>query len=191
VGEGIATTGWETGVCERLRRGDPSALSEAYDQFASAVTGLAFRVTRCDQAAEEICQEVFLRLWERPAAFDPSIGPLRSWLAMLTHRRAVDWVRREVARKERQARDALGMVPPPDIEEEVMALGLAERVREAVDDLPEEQRVAVRLAYYEGQTYRQVAGSLGIPEGTAKSRLRAALHRIADAVEAEAVERWS
>ena len=113
VGEGIATTGWETGVCERLRRGDPSALSEAYDQFAPAVTGLAFRVTRCDQAAEEICQEVFLRLWERPAAFDPSIGPLRSWLAMLTHRRSVDWVRREVARKERQARDALAWCPRP------------------------------------------------------------------------------
>jgi RNA polymerase sigma-70 factor (ECF subfamily) len=186
-----APTPWEEQVWRSVGEGDERALAELYEQYAPIVFGLALRVTRSEPAAEEISQEVFLSVWERPAAFDASKGTLRSWLGMLAHRRAVDWVRREVARRERQERDASAIVAPPDIEEEVVALAVADRVRRAVTALPEEQRIAVQLAYYDGQTYRQVATTLGIPEGTAKSRLRAGLHRIAEAVEVEAVERWS
>jgi RNA polymerase sigma-70 factor (ECF subfamily) len=135
-----------------------------------------------------VSQDVFVGFWERPGAFDPARGSLRTWLGTLTHRRAVDHVRREEARRRRTEREAARAVAAPDVEEMATALLSAERVRAAVDVLPAEQRRAVQLAYFGGKTYRQVAQELGIPEGTAKSRLRLALRRIADALEAEGGE---
>lgn len=182
---------WELRIRERLVAREDSALAELYDQFGPFVYGLALRVTRDSLAAEDVAQDVFLSMWERPAAFDPTRGSMRAWLGTLAHRRAVDWVRREVGRRQRDLRQAQAPPRSPDVDEMVIALTVAERVRAALEELPEAQRAAVHLAYFGGQTYRQVARTLGIPEGTAKSRLRAGLRRIALAVEDEAVERWS
>src|SRR5439155_49629 len=123
-----------------------------------------------------------------PGAFDPERGSLRTWLGTLAHRRSVDYVRREEARRRRAEREASRAVAAPDVEEMATALLSAERVRAALDLLPDEQRRAIQLAYFGGKTYRQVAETLGIPEGTAKSRLRLGLKRIADALEAEGGE---
>jgi RNA polymerase sigma-70 factor (ECF subfamily) len=178
---------WDEEVCERLAAGDETALAELYDEFSPLVYGLAARVTRDWAAAEDITQEVFVRVWEAPRAFDPARGTWRRWLGTMTHRRAVDWVRRSAARRHRNAAAA----PPtaaPDPEELVVAGAVAKSVQAAVDDLPEAQREAIRLAYFDGQTYRQVAATLGIPEGTAKSRLWAGLRRLADRLQAEGIE---
>lgn len=179
---------WEVSVRDRIVAGDDAALREVYDQYASFVYGLAVRVIGDARAAEDVSQEVFVSFWEQPAAFDPARGSLRTWLGTLTHRRAVDHVRREEARRRRSAHEAALAVVAPDVEEMATALLTAERVRAALDTLPEEQRRAVELAYFGGATYRRVAEMLGIPEGTAKSRLRLALRRIADDLEAEGGE---
>ena len=100
-------------------------------------------------------------------------------------------MRREEARRRRNERDASRRVSVPDVEEIAVALVTAERVRDALDLLPDEQRRAIQLAYFGGKTYRQVAEVLGIPEGTAKSRLRLGLRRIADALEAQGMEAWT
>ena len=184
----VPPSGWESEVRERVVAGDDLALREVYDQYASFVYGIAARVIGDPRAAEDVSQDVFVHFWERPAAFDPERGSLRTWLGTLTHRRAVDYVRREEARRRRTERDASRAVPAPDVEEMASALLAAERVRAALDVLPDEQRHAVHLAYFGGQTYRQVAETLGIPEGTAKSRLRLALRRIAATLEAEGGE---
>jgi RNA polymerase sigma factor (sigma-70 family) len=184
----VPPSGWETDVRDRVVAGDDAALREVYDQYASFVYGLAARVIGDPRAAEDVSQDVFVCFWERPGAFDPARGSLRTWLGTLTHRRAVDHVRREEARRRRTEREAARAVPAPDVEEMATALLTAERVRAAVDVLPEEHRRAVQLAFFGGKTYRQVAETLGIPEGTAKSRLRLALRRIADALEAEGGE---
>jgi RNA polymerase sigma factor (sigma-70 family) len=131
---------------------------------------------------------VFVSFWERPAAFDPERGSLRTWLGTLTHRRAVDHVRREESRRRRAEREGARAVPTPDVEEMATALVTAERVRAALADLPGDQQRAIHLAYFGGRTYRQVAVELGIPEGTAKSRLRLGLRRIAEVLEAEGGE---
>jgi RNA polymerase sigma-70 factor (ECF subfamily) len=184
----VVSSGWEREVRDRLVSDDDRALGEVYDQYASFVYGLALRVIGDPRAAEDVSQDVFVCLWERPAAFDPERGSLRSWLGTLAHRRAVDYVRREEARRRRAERDAGRAVPAPDVEEAATALVAAERVRAALDLLPNEQRRAIQLAYFGGKTYREVAVVLGIPEGTAKSRLRLGLRRIAEALEAQGDE---
>jgi RNA polymerase sigma factor (sigma-70 family) len=187
-GRVVVSSDWERDVRERLVGNDDAALAEIYDQYSSFVYGLALRVVGDARAAEDISQDVFVGLWERPAAFDPDRGSLRTWLGTLTHRRAVDYVRREEARRRRAERDAARAVSAPDVEELATAMVAAERVRAALDLLPSEQRRAIQLAYFGGKTYRQVAEVLGIPEGTAKSRLRLGLRRIAEALEAQGDE---
>jgi len=179
---------WELAVRDRLVARDQSALCDLYDQFGSYVFGLAARVIGDRHAAEDVTQEVFLSLWERPGAFDPARGRLRTFLGTLAHRRAVDVVRREEARRRRAAREAATTMPIPDVGELAMAIVTAEQVRAEVNRLPDEQRAAIELAYFGGRTYRQVAKELGIPEGTAKSRMRLGLGRIAQALEAQGVD---
>jgi RNA polymerase sigma-70 factor (ECF subfamily) len=170
--------------------GDLDALAELYDQFGSVVFGVALRVTTDRHAAEDITQAVFLDLWRCPERFDPNRGPLRPWLATVAHHRGVDWMRREQAARRRDLDDGRGRLleAMPDIGETVEAVLMAERVREAVAALPEEERVPIRLAYFGDRTYRQVAVDLDIPEGTIKSRIRSGLWRMAKALHSEVVE---
>ncbi|XVQ15338.1 RNA polymerase sigma factor [Spirillospora sp. CA-255316] len=169
----------------RLAAGDETALAEVYDLFSPLVYGLARRVTADADAAGDVTQEVFVGLWERPLAFDPAKGSLRTWLATLAHRRAVDWVRRESRHRRPPpvtVREGNGR---PGVEEEVLEEELAAGVRRGLEGLPPNLREVLELAYYSGLTYREVAVRLGIPEGTAKSRIRSALARLARELERE------
>ncbi|MBO0801691.1 MAG: sigma-70 family RNA polymerase sigma factor [Nocardiopsaceae bacterium] len=175
----------------RVQAGDDSALAAVYDEHAGLVYGLARRVTRDEELARDITQEVFAYLWEKPDRIDLSRGSLRAYLAVLAHRRAVDEVRRHEARS--RAETAAG---PPEDEAGPETSVVAEAARSwgekhlsrTLGMLPAEQREAVQLAYYEGLTYVQVARELGIPEGTAKYRLRAALARLRTLLTDEARE---
>ena len=129
----VPPSGWEHEVRDRVVAGDDTALREVYDQYSSFVYGLALRVIGDPRAAEDVSQDVFVAFWERPAAFDPDRGSLRTWLGTLTHRRAVDHVRREEARRRRAERDASRAVAAPDVEEMATALLTAERVRAALE----------------------------------------------------------
>jgi len=180
----------------RIVAGDDRALGLVYDRYGSLVYGLARRVTSSTAAAEEITQEVFVQFWEDADRFDATKGSLRAFLGAITHRRSVDWVRSEARRREREARTsqdaATGTVATVvDITTELGAQDTAARVRAAVDTLPLEQREAVVLAYFGGLTFREVAASLGLPEGTAKSRLRLALGKLSAELSAQGVTSWT
>ena len=155
------------------------ALAEAYRRHAGAAFGLALRILRERTLAEEIVQDVFLRLWNDPERFDPGRGSLRAYLLAQTHGRAVDLLRAEVARKHREERDARRTpVPADDLEREVWELTLAEQVRGALEQLSSDERDAIGLAYFGGHSYREVASLLGAPVGTVKSRIRSGLGRL-------------
>ncbi|MFG1942907.1 sigma-70 family RNA polymerase sigma factor [Nonomuraea sp. NPDC048826] len=172
---------------QRVVGGDEAALGEIYDRLASLIFGLSLRVTRDRVIAEDITQEVFLIFWERPLAYDPERGTLRAWLATIAHRRAVDHVRAEERRRVSVIGPRLFEREPEKLEDSVIAGDEADRVRQAVTALPDALREAVELAYFGGRTYRQVGEELGVPEGTAKSRIRLALKRLAEALAEEEV----
>ncbi|MFH8470121.1 RNA polymerase sigma factor [Streptomyces sp. NPDC017991] len=167
----------------RLVYGDETALAEAYAAYGGLVRHVAVRVTRSAAAAEDVAQEVFAQLWSRPYAFDPGRGSMRTWLSLLAHRRAVDWVRSEARhRKDVRADDAaLHSIPDtgPGPDEAIVERERSLLLHSALAELPEPQRQVVHLAYFAGRTYRQAAVELGIPEGTAKTRLRSALRKLA------------
>jgi RNA polymerase sigma factor (sigma-70 family) len=183
---------WAEGVLvERLAGGDDSALADLYDRYAGFVFGLAHRMLMNRQAAEDVTQEVFFALWENPTRFEPGRGTLRGFLGTVTHRRAVDIIRREDARRRRESRAPADAAPVQDLAETAARTDTSGRVRNALALLPEAQRRALELAYFQGHTYRQVAEALGIPEGTAKSRLRLGLQRVAEILRPELSDRWA
>ena len=159
------------------------ALAEVYRRHAPAAFGLARRIISDSALAEEVVQEVFLRLWNQPDRFDATRGSLRSYLLTQVHGRSVDEIRSEASRRAREERDArLTAESGYDLEREVWDLTQAEHVRDALSRLAETERRAIELAYFGGHTYREVAVLLGEPEGTVKSRIRSGLSRLRGAL---------
>ena len=155
------------------------ALAEVYRRHAGAVFGLARRLLADRTLAEEIVQEVFLRLWNDPDRFDPDRGSLRSYLLAQCHGRSVDLLRSESSRRRREEKETtLAAEAGYDLEHEVWDLAVADQVKTALRELPEGEREAILLAYFGGHTYREVADLLDKPEGTVKSRIRSGLKRM-------------
>jgi RNA polymerase sigma-70 factor (ECF subfamily) len=171
----------DAAVVVAIGRWRQDALAEAYRRHAGAVFALARRLLVDQGMAEEVVQEVFLRLWNQPDKFDPERGTLRAFLLAQTHGRAVDLLRSETSRRRREERDARQTAEAGyDIEHEVMDLSVADQVKEVMAVLPVDERRAIELAYFGGHTYRQVAVMLEQPEGTVKSRIRSGLRRMRD-----------
>lgn len=155
------------------------ALAEAYRRHAGSVFSLAKRLLVDASLAEEVVQEVFLRIWNQPEKFDPGRGTLRSYLLAQCHGRSVDSLRSEVSRRNREERDARRTAEGGyDLEHEVVDLAVAEQVKAALEQLPSDEREPIALAYFGGHTYREVADLLAQPEGTVKSRIRSGLKRL-------------
>ena len=169
----------DVGLVIAIARYNADAFAEAYRRHAGAVFGLAHRLLWERAQAEEMVQEIFLRLWEQPERFDQARGSLRSFLLMDAHARCVDRIRSDSRRKEREERSARAeMVADYDLDLEAYDLDVAEQVRGALATLSDAERQAIELAYFGGHTYREVARILEQPEGTIKSRIRTGLTRL-------------
>jgi RNA polymerase sigma-70 factor (ECF subfamily) len=175
---------WDRQIQRRLVRGEESALGELYDQFAPLVHGLASRVLPDAEAAEQITREVFAHVWEHPEEFDPGLGSMRSWIGTLTHRRAVERLRKDTD----PADGGDGYAVPAEsssFEEQVLAEATAARVQYVVTTLPQALRETLVLTYFGGRTYQQAARELGISAATAKHRMRLGLQLLATALSTE------
>jgi RNA polymerase sigma factor (sigma-70 family) len=174
---------WDRRVHRGLRAGDDQALAQAYDELSPFVYGIAVRASGDQEAAEEITEYVFLRLWERPGEFDPERGPLRVLLCDLARARAIEWLRR--AGQRHAVASTLTWEP---VEASAPAWPpAAKTVQDVLRSLPAQQRNAIMLAYLHGLSFRQVATELAIPEGTAKSGIYSGLRQLAVALAAAGV----
>ncbi len=157
-------------------------MEELYRRHAGPVLRAASRLTHCTCAAEDILQDIFLRLSREPHRFDPARGSLRALLVTMARGRAIDLLRSEAARTARHARVAAA-VATRNAEDEAIRRFTAGEVRNALHGLRPEVRQALALAYFGGLTYREVALQLGVPEGTAKGRIRAGLLEMREQLE--------
>lgn len=168
-------------LADRLMARDESALREVISMYGRLVFGMARRILAGSALADEVAQDTFLALWRRPGAFDPGRGSLQSFLVGVTRNKAIDLVRREQSL--RRTKDVLlteAEAVPAESGTGDLETGVEERdeVKVALAKLSPLQREAIVLAYFGGRTYREVAAELGIPEGTAKTRLRDGLIRL-------------
>lgn len=169
----------DVGLVIAIARYHGDAFAEAYRRHAGAVFTLAHRMLWERAIAEELVQEIFLRLWEHPDRFDQARGSLRSFLLMDAHARCVDRIRSDSRRREREERTArAAMVTDYDVDLEAHDLEVGEQVRQVMATLSDAERSAIELAYFGGHTYREVARILDQPEGTIKSRIRTGLVRL-------------
>ena len=175
-------------LLEVVRR-DQSALARIYSRLGNAVYGLSRQVLKDEGLAQDVTQEIFLRLWNEPQRFDPQRGSLRSFLLREAHSRSIEKVRSEEARRQRESRSEFRERPVHrDTEDDVITSLTSNEIRNALSQLPDAERSAIVLAYYGGHSYREVASVLGAPEGTIKSRIRSGLLKLSSLLGDEGLE---
>jgi RNA polymerase sigma-70 factor, ECF subfamily len=170
-------------------RGNGAALAALYDRHARAVYSLALRVVADEADAEDVVQEVFDQAWRQASRYDPARGTVIAWLLNMARTRAIDRLRARRARPDRAGTEGehpWSELPAPAVDplDALDAARDAARVRQALQQLPLIQRVAIELAYFEGLTQTQIAARLEEPLGTVKTRIRAALLKLRDALSA-------
>ena len=160
--------------------GDEQAYAQLYDATSRNVFGIVLHVLRDHSQAEEVTQEVYVEAWRLAKRFDSTQGSVSAWLNTMAHRRAVDRVRSAERRTQREHRhfEFQSDDVAADPAELVVATDEGRRVRRALAQLPEGQRTAVELAYFQGKTQREVAEHLQVPLGTVKTRIRDAMQRL-------------
>ena len=150
-------------------------VTTAFREHRSTVYSIACRIVGGD-AAGDVTQNVFLRLWRRPEAYDPARGPLKVYLSVLCRGMSVDYLRLQSSTRDRDDRLAVRDEYEDDVAlKRIVTAHANERVRCELARIEAGHRDALVLAFYQGLSYREVALRLGIPEGTAKSRIRRAL----------------
>jgi RNA polymerase sigma-70 factor, ECF subfamily len=187
-GSGVPSTG--SLLAARLAAGDDRALAEVLDAFGPAVYATALHVLGNPAAAQDVVQDVFVGLWRQPQRYDEALGSLRTYLTMTARHRAQDVLRSELRRLGRESKHhrllpAQHQSTPGDA---VVDAQSASVVRAAVGELPPDQREVIEMAYFRGLSYREVARAVGIPEGTAKSRVRLALARLESILDRDLLE---
>jgi RNA polymerase sigma-70 factor (ECF subfamily) len=167
----------------RVAVGDSDAFSRLYDAVGASVYGVARRVVRDPERAEDVAQDVFLEVWRKAPSFDDARGSAKTWILTIAHRRAVDAVRRNESQKKY---DGQALVDDVTREEPLEGLIQAEEhgaVRDCLETLTALQLESVRLAYFNGYTYPEVATLLHKPLPTIKTRMRDGLIRLRDCLE--------
>lgn len=164
---------------------DKAAFVELFDHFAPRLKGYLMKQGADEALAEEIAQDVMVTLWRKAELFDPAKASASTWLYRVARNRRIDRLRRQKTAELDPEEPSLQPTPLPDVADEMDARLREERVRMAMDQLPDEQREVVRLAFFIGQSHSEIAEETGLPLGTVKSRIRLAFGRLRQLIEAD------
>jgi RNA polymerase sigma-70 factor (ECF subfamily) len=167
-----------------IQRKDVTALESLYDRHRVLMYSLALRVLGNPSDAEDVVQEVFMSVWRASGTYRPERSSFRSWLISIVHHRAIDRLRSRKSRPQAIAlEDGVELPDQSDVWREVSQKLTGEDVREALRQLPAEQRETIELAYFTGLTHTQIAGRMQVPLGTVKGRMRIGLHKLKSLLE--------
>ena len=164
--------------------GNQAAFAELFDRHAPILLGVLFKMIGQRQVAEELLQETYWRVWDKAASFDASRASFRTWVFSIGRRIAIDWMRRRRVRPQTtdggdSAERKLEQIPASaDVVETVQSTETQTTVQAALEELPEEQRDVIALAYFKGLSRREIAAETGLPLGTVNTRVRLALKRL-------------
>ncbi len=164
-----------------VRDGEARAFEVIVDRHGGPAFSLAYRMCGRRAMAEDIVQEAFVSLWRSGARYDRTRGSVRSWVLGAVHHRAIDAFRREAVRQGKDVRDdaAAERVPAKELTDaEAVRRDESRTVRAALEELPQEQRKVIELAYFGGFTHHQIAEMLSLPAGTVKGRMRLGLSKL-------------
>jgi len=164
----------------RTRQRDQDSFARLYDRYSPLVYSVALKVLRNPSAAEDVLHDIFFQLWRSPEKFDSTRGNLAPWLAVIARNRAIDRTRRE---RPRVDPEDVVLISPVNTETEAERNAVAEKVRSVLQEMPEAQRSAVEMAFFEGMTHEEIAAATQQPLGTIKTRIRSALMTIRKAYE--------
>ncbi len=169
-----------------IKRRDQAAMLRLYQRYADYVYSIAYRVLDDQASAEECLQDVFLRVWQRIDQYDAERGVFATWLASVTRNMAIDRLR-QMARRVKISEALLSDEAQPSMTflEDWADRERAESLRAMIERLPAEQVQVIALSYYGGMSQAEIAEYLGIPLGTVKTRMRAALQKLRQAWERE------
>jgi len=164
-------------LLSQLIEHNQAALLTLYQRYGGLVYSLALRTLHRPGLAEEVTQDVFLKLWQQPERWNPALGQLSSWLLTITRNAAIDRLRREGRHPidDWQPRDE---AEPGPASLDIGDWTDGQLLRDLLQQLPSEQRELIELAFYRGYTHSELAAGLGIPLGTVKTRLRAGMQRL-------------
>jgi RNA polymerase sigma-70 factor, ECF subfamily len=167
-------------LLEAIRGRDEAAIAALYDRYGRLAFGLAYRVVGERNAAEDVVQEAFLSIWRRAASFETTRGSVRTWVLSIVHHRAIDRLRGTAGRTRQDTTidDFERVLAVDDPWREVSQVIQRETLQKAIATLPDAQRQAVELAYFEGFTQQEIAAKMDVPVGTVKGRLRLAMQRL-------------
>ncbi len=182
-------------LVQRVAGGDALALEQLYDRYGQAVYSLALRIARDPETAEELTQEVFVRLWRFAGTFEPARGRFSGWLLGITHNLSLNEVRRWQSRPQKAALSDNDDERSYDLVDESADSAEAawqnirrQAIVDALKQLPDSQRRAIELAFFGGFTHLEIATMLGEPLGTIKSRIRIGMQRLKQLLLAQGIE---
>lgn len=169
------------------QRGEITAFELLYDRHRGPAYSLARRITGTDGNADDVVQETFISVWRAIERYDPRRASVRTWLMRIVHRRAIDQLRSSTVHSKRRA-DGEGLIEDLTAKEpapETLALASEQSglVRDALGELPEDQRKAIELAYFSGFSQTEIAEITGLPLGTVKGRMRLGLEKMRASLE--------
>lgn len=159
---------------------DAEAFAVLYDRHSRSAFSLAYRMMGQRQAAEDLIQEVFLRVWRSTGSYRAERGSVRTWILSIVHHRGVDLLRSTASRRRTQDKveASAETAQPSEAFSEAWRNSQRHEVRQALETLPEEQLKVLELAYFSGYTHVEIADLLDLPLGTVKGRMRLGLKKI-------------